>query len=121
LLPHNKTKEVVRVDATITLGDLGLIVIAIALIVLICYCIFLVRNLIPAAKTLNRILEDTAKITGAAADSVEGAKEIIDNVGKSVSAVSGALKGKEGFIQGMASLVKAVTSLIGLLNDKKID
>lgn len=110
-----------RVDATITLGDLGLIVIAIALIVLICYCIFLVRNLIPAAKTLNRILEDTAKITGTAADSVEGAKEIIDNVGKSVSAVSGALKGKEGFIQGMASLVKAVTSLIGLLNDKKID
>lgn len=108
-------------DATITLGDLGLIVIAIALIVLICYCIFLVRNLIPAAKTLNRILEDTAKITGTAADSVEGAKEIIDNVGKSVSAVSGALKGKDGFIQGMASLVKAVTSLIGLLNDKKID
>ena len=52
---------------------------------------------------------------------MEGAKEIIDNVGKSVSAVSGALKGKEGFIQGMASLVKAVTSLIGLLNDKKID
>lgn len=113
--------EVMRVDATITLGDLGLIIIAIALIILICYCIFLVKNLIPAAKTLNRILEDTARITGAAADGAEGAKKMIDDMSESVSVVSDALKGNEGFFRGLTSLFKAITSLIGLLNNKKID
>ncbi|MGI6733686.1 MAG: hypothetical protein ACOX4J_10050 [Anaerovoracaceae bacterium] len=108
-------------DATITLGDLGLIIIAIALIILICYCIFLVKNLIPAAKTLNRILEDTARITGAAADGAEGAKKMIDDMSESVSVVSDALKGNEGFFRGLTSLFKAITSLIGLLNNKKID
>ncbi len=108
-------------DATITLGDAGLIIIAIALIILICYCIFLVRNLIPAAKTLNRILEDTERITSAAADGVEDAQKVICHMNESVSVVSNALKGNEGFLQGLTSLFKAITSLVGLLNNKKID
>ncbi len=102
-------------DAMITLGDAGLIAIAIALLILISYCISLVRNLIPGVKTLNRILEDTEKITQAAAEGTEEARKVIANVGQSVSVISGALKGKEGFLEGLTSLFKSLASLIGLL------
>ncbi len=45
-------------NTTITLGDAGLIIIGIGLVILIFYCIQLVKNLIPAVKIVNRIMEE---------------------------------------------------------------
>jgi uncharacterized protein YoxC len=106
-------------NTMITLGDACLVIIAIALTVLIFYCISLVRNLVPAVKTLNRILEDTERITTTAADGVDEARKAVCSVGQSVSLISDSIKGKEGTLAGMTSLVKAISSLVGLLKHKK--
>lgn len=105
-------------DTVITIGDAGLIVIGIALAILIVYCILLVRSLIPAVKTLNRVLEDTERITSAAADGVEEAQGAVVAVSKSISALSASFKGNEGFIQGLTSLFRAFTAFIGLFRKK---
>jgi len=105
-------------NATITLGDAVLIIIAIALVVLIFYSISLIRNLIPAVKTLNRILEDTERITSTAADGADEAKRVVGSVSESLKSISGAIKGNEGVLQGLASLLKAFSSLIGLFKTK---
>ena len=43
-------------DMTITLGDAGLILIGLAVLVLLVYSIVFVRNLIPVVKNMNKIL-----------------------------------------------------------------
>lgn len=106
-------------DSTITIGDAGLIIIGLSLIVLIFYCIFLVKNLIPAAKTLNRILEDTERITSTAADGVEVAQRTVSDISGSVAAITDSIKGHEGHLQGALSFVHSLSTLIGFLNKKK--
>lgn len=106
-------------NTAITIGDAGLMIIGIALVVFIIYCIILVRNLIPAIKTLNRVLEDAERITGAAANGVEEAQKTIVNVSQSVAALSDSLKNNGGFVQGITSLIKAATSFIGTFKNKK--
>jgi uncharacterized protein YoxC len=105
----------------ITLADVGLILIGAALIVLIIYCIILVKNLVPAVKTLNRILENAESVTNIAAGGALEAQKIIADVSQSVSSVSASFKGKESFFQGVTSLVKAVTSFIGILKNKGLN
>lgn len=105
-------------DSTITLGDAGLIIIGLSLIIFIFYCISLVKNLIPATKTLNRILEDTERITAAAANGVEEAQKAVSDVSQSVAAITSSIKGREGFFQGVLSLFHSLSTLIGFIYKK---
>ncbi len=102
-------------DTTITLGDAGLILMGIALVILLFYCIALVKNLIPAVKTLNKILEDTQIITGVVAESTESAQKMLADVSESVGTVTKAIKGNQNVIQALTSLVNALTALKNLL------
>lgn len=102
-------------NATITIGDAGLLLLGLALFVLLCYCISLVKNLIPVAKSMQRILEDTQVVSSAAADGAEQAKKIVSDVSASVSTVSDAIKGNQSGIQALTSFVNAITSLSNLL------
>lgn len=106
-------------DYALTLSDIGLIAIGLALLVLILYCIALVRNLIPAVKTLNSILEDVENISATAASGVTEAQKIVSDIGVSIAAVSGSLKGKDSALQNLTTLVKSVSSAIGLVRGKK--
>lgn len=106
-------------DTAITIGDAGLMIIGIALVVFIIYCILLVKNLIPAIKTLNRVLEDAERITGATVTSVEETQKTIANVSQSIAALADSLKNNGGFVQGVTSLIKAATSFIGTFKNKK--
>ncbi|MDD2484195.1 MAG: hypothetical protein PHQ50_04090 [Eubacteriales bacterium] len=102
-------------DTTITLGDAGLLLIGLAFVVLLFYSISLVKNLIPAVKTLNKILEDTQVITAIAAESTETAQRMLSDVSESVGTVTKAIKGNQNVIQALTSLVNAVTALKNLL------
>lgn len=98
-------------DTAITLRDAGLIAIGIGLIILLFYCINLIRNLIPVVKSLRKVLEDTDRIIVSAADSVDGAQKILSEVTESVSMVSDALKGNQNIIQAASSIVNFVGAL----------
>jgi len=102
-------------DATIRLGDAGLILIGLALLVLLIYCISLVRNLIPVVKNLNRILSDSSVISGIAAENAKEADTVIHELTASLSSVAKAIKGNQSIIASFAQIAKAAASLKNLL------
>lgn len=107
-------------DTTITLGDAGLVLIGLAILVLLIYCIVFVKNLIPAIKNINKILEDAQVISGIAADNAKDVNKIIGEVSSSVGSISDIIKGNQSVVAALTSLVNAVGSLKNLLQrDKK--
>ena len=106
-------------DTTITLGDAGLILIGLAVLVLLLYCIIFVKNLIPAVKNMNKILEDAQVISGIAADNAKELDKIVGDVSSSVSSLSDVIKGNQSVIAALTSLVNAIGSLKNLLQKGK--
>lgn len=106
-------------DTTITLGDAGLILIGLAVLILLIYCIAFVKNLIPAVKNMNKILEDTQVITGIAADKSKEADKLISDLSSSIGSISDIIKGNQSVVAALTSLVNAIGSLKNLLQKKE--
>lgn len=106
-------------DTTITLGDAGLILIGLAVLVLIIYCIVFVKNLIPAVKNMNKILENAQVISGIAAENAQEMNKIISDFSSSVGKISDIIKGNQSVVAALTSLVNAVGSLKNLLEKGK--
>lgn len=106
-------------DTTIRLGDAGLIIIGLALLVLLIYCIVFVRNLIPVVKNVNRILEDSRVITGIAADNAKDVDKIVRELSSSVGSISDVIKGNQSIVAALTSLINAIGSLKNLLEKFK--
>ena len=106
-------------DTTITLGDAGLILIGLAVLVLLIYCIIFVKNLIPTIKNVNRILEDTQVITAITADKAKDLDKIVSDLSSSVGSISDIIKGNQSVVAAITSLINAVGSLKNLIQREK--
>lgn len=106
-------------DTTIRLGDAGLILIGLALLVLLIYCIVFVRNLIPVVKNVNKILEDSRVITGIVADNAKDVDKIVRELSSSVGSISDVIKGNQSVVAALTSLINAISSLKNLLEKFK--
>ena len=106
-------------DMTITLGDAGLILIGLAVLVLLVYSIVFVRNLIPVVKNMNKILEDAQVISGIAADNAKEVDRIIGDLSSSVGSISDIIKGNQSVVAALTSLINAIGSLRNLLRKEK--
>jgi uncharacterized protein YoxC len=102
-------------NTTITLGDAGSLLIGLALLVLLIYCIILVKNLIPSVKSISKILKDTEVISGVAADSTKEAQKIVADLSVSVGSISDIIKGNQSIAAALTSIVNAIGSLKNLL------
>lgn len=102
-------------DATIRLGDAGLILIGLAVLVLLIYCISLVRNIIPVVKNMNKILEDSRVISGIAAENAKEVDKVIHDLSYSVGNITDAIKGNQSVVAAVTSLVNAISSLKNLI------
>ncbi len=110
-------------NTTITIGDAGLILIGLAILILIFYCILFVKNLVVTLKNMNKILEDTQVITGIAADSAQNVQKIVTDLSTSIGSVSDIIKGNQSVIAALTALINAIASIKNLLqktgfNDK---
>jgi uncharacterized protein YoxC len=106
-------------NTTITLGEAGLVLIGLAVLILLVYCIAFVKNLIPAVKNINKILEDTQVISGIAADNAKEVDKIIGDLSSSVGSISDIIKGNQSVVAALTSLINAVGSLKNLLQKEK--
>lgn len=106
-------------DTTISLGDAGLILIGLAVLVLLIYCIIFVKNLIPAVKNMGKILEDTQVISGIAANNAKEVDKIIVDLSSSVGSISDIIKGNQSVVSALTSLINAIGSLKNLLQREK--
>lgn len=108
-----------EMNTTITLGDAGLILIGLAVLVLLLYCIVFVRNLIPVIKNVNKILEDSKVVSGIAADKAKEVDKVIDDLSSSVGSISNIIKGNQSVVAALTSLINAIGSLKNLLQKEK--
>ena len=106
-------------NTTISLGDAGLILIGLAVLVLLIYCLVFVKNLIPAVKNMSKILEDTQVISGIAANNAKEVDKIIVDLSSSVGSISDIIKGNQSVVAALTSLIDAIGSLKNLLHREK--
>lgn len=104
----------------ITLGDAGMILIGAGIILLLFYCIVLVKNLIPSAKSLAKIMKDAEVASGVAAQGAEEAQKVMSDVSQSVSVVADIIKNNQNVVSAVTNIANALGSLRNLLSrDKK--
>ena len=103
-------------DTTLTLGELGWLIIGIAVIVLLIYIIILVRSLIPTVKKMNEVLEDVQAITHVASETTETLQHAIGNMSESTSILYQSIKGNQNVIAALTSLINAITSLKNIVS-----
>ncbi|QAT43326.1 hypothetical protein [Aminipila luticellarii] len=106
-------------EITLTLKDLGLILIGTGIIVLLIYCIGLVKNLTVTIKHTNKILEDTQVITAIAAERAQDIDHAVEDVTETVSNISEALKGNQSTIAALSSIVNSLISLKNICTRKE--
>ena len=106
-------------DMTINLGDAGLILIGLAVLVLLIYIIIVVKNFIPVVRSLNKILDDVQVISGITAENAKDLDKIVGDVSSSVSNIASSIKGNQSFIAALSSLINALGSLNSLLRKDK--
>ena len=104
---------------TISLMDALLIVLALLAIFLLYQLIVLLRNLIPSAKSLSKIMDDTAYITNATKNGAEDAKKIVSDFTASLSNVSSILHGNQSALAAITNLTNAVINLASLTKKGK--
>lgn len=102
-------------EITISLQDLGYLLIGVLAIILLLYLIALVKNLLPSVKSLTNIMSDAEAITKIARKGAEETEGIVESVGETVSDAVDMLKGNKNILATLTSLIKALTSLAGLL------
>ncbi len=99
----------------ITLGELGWFLIGIAVIIMIVYITILIKNLIPAVKKMNSVLEDIEIITNMASQSTKNVQIAINNLSESASILSDSVKNNQNVVIALATAINAVTSLKNIL------
>lgn len=105
-------------EITLTLKDLGFILVIVAVLILIYYLVGLLKNLIITAKHTNAILEDTSKVTAIAARRAEQVDEAVGDLAESVKDVADMLKGNRSIMAAGSTLINAVAALKNLLAKK---
>lgn len=106
-------------EITISLKDLGILLIGAGLIVLIFYGISLVRNLIYSVKLTNKILEDSQSITAIASERAKEINTVAGDVVSSIGSITEAIKGNQSTIKALTSIVNSFGALKSLLKNKK--
>jgi len=106
-------------DMAITYREAGLILIGVGLIVLIMYCIVLMKNLITTVKHTNKILEDTQVISGIAAERTKDVDKVLDDVVSSVGSVSKIIKGNQNTVSALTAIINSLASLKNLMDKRK--
>lgn len=106
-------------EITISLKDLGMILIGTGIIVLLAYLILFVKNLIPSAKSMARIMADAEVVSSIAREGAEETEKMIGDLSSSVSSVADIIKGNQSTISALTSIINALGSLNNLLKKRK--
>ncbi|HIU26387.1 MAG TPA: hypothetical protein IAC50_07855 [Candidatus Copromorpha excrementigallinarum] len=98
-------------NVTIDVKILAFVLVAIALIVLIIYCVKLLKRLIVTVDHTNKILKDVEDITEIAAKRSRVVDGIVDNIAESVESISDAVKGNQNIFTAVSSVIKAAAAV----------
>jgi hypothetical protein len=106
-------------EITLSLKDVGLILIGIGLIALLMYCVVLVKNLIYSVKLTNQILEDAKVITSITAAKAKEIDSIVGDVSISLGTLAESIKGNQSVIKALSTIVNTLGAIKSLLDKSK--
>lgn len=106
-------------DITLSLKDMGLLLMGAGLIVLLIYGIILVKNLIESVKLTNKILADSQAVSAIVSERAKEIDSIVGDVAVSVGSISGAIKGNQSTVKAITSIVNSLGALKSLFDNKK--
>ena len=106
-------------EVTLDLKTVGWVLIVIAVLVLIIFCIVFLKNLIVTIKHTNKILEDTERISSIAAERTEQVNEVVGDVAGSLSQMADVIKGNQSVVAALTSIINAIGSLKNLVTRNK--
>ncbi len=106
---------------TLTLGETCILLLAIALFILLLYCISLVRHLIPSVKSLAKVMKDVEVISESAANSTQAAETVVTDVMDVTSSLVSSVKARTGLLGQVSSIALAVKSILELLSNRGAD
>ena len=103
----------------ISIGCLGLIILAIFIIALVVVLVLFIKNLLEMSKSLNKIIKDVNVISEVSQRRSPDVSGLVDDIKGSASSISAAIKGEESPEQSASSILKGVTSVISIIKDKR--
>ena len=108
-------------DTVITLDvkDAMYLLILIGLLVLLCFFIALVRNLIVSTKSINKILKDTEVITEIAARRATDTDKMLSEASESISTMYKSIKGNQSAVKALSVIINSLISLKNLMTKRK--
>ena len=106
-------------EITLSLKDMGMLLIGIGLIVLLMYFIVLVKNLINSVKLTNKILEDSKGITSIAADRAKEIDSIVGDVSVTIGSLTESIKGNQSALKALSTIVNTLGAIKSLFNKEK--
>ncbi|MCR5481591.1 MAG: hypothetical protein K6F52_02245 [Clostridia bacterium] len=98
-------------DATLTLKEMGMVLIGGGLVILIFYAICAMKNLAGTLKRTNKILDDTRVVTEIAANKAKDVEGAVDDVVEAVGIVTDGIKGNQSIVKALTNLINALSSL----------
>lgn len=106
-------------EITLSLKDMGMLLIGIGLIVLLMYFIILVKNMIYSIKLTNKILEDSKVITSIAAERAKEIDSVVGDVSVTIGNLTDSIKGNQSTIKALSTIVNTVGAIKSLFNKEK--
>ncbi len=103
-------------DITISLKDLGFIMIVTAAFILLVYLIVLTKHLIRVAKHTNKILMDVEVVSAITSDKVQEVDEILNNVGSTAGEISRLVDGNNSIFKALVNLVNMGAAVKGMFS-----
>lgn len=93
---------------TVDVKELLIYLILIAAVVLLVYLIVLIKNLVSTVKETNKVLEDTAVVSGIVAEKAKAADGLADDVISALQSFTKAVKGEENVIAALSNIAKTL-------------
>ena len=103
---------------TIDIKTMLIYLVLIAVAVLVIYLIVLVKNLVTTVKNTNKVLEDTAVVSGILAEKAKAADGLADDVIEALGSFTKAVKGEENLIAALSNIAKTIGMAVSFVRKK---
>lgn len=98
-------------NTTITIGDALLILVGVCAVILLIHLIRAARHLVPAAKALSRILEDTQTVTGMVSNASREVEDAVTSLSESSADMAKFIADNQSSFKALVSLVNALVAI----------
>lgn len=100
---------------TMSIKEIGIALLVVAVLILMFYLICVVKNLVVTVKKTNEILEDVATITDIAEKQTVELGDTVGDIAGAVGVIAKTIKGEETLVKQLSAIAVAITSVVSMI------